>query len=229
MSNLESKREGECIARSSGQCLDLNDRLGFPSRLELGPCDRCLSRGGLWGSESSAIRENWARGMRLAVLQNPGQSQREVLVPLLIRSKPEEREKALNDEAWLDAIHKRNRWDSVKPSWERAASFGKAIVSRVMGGCAGPETRAERVKSCFGTQNGEPVQPACPSLRTSPTEPGQFFCGACGCGDTELARFSVKGVEQKNYDKLDYPALECPRQRPGFSNTPRQSPSSGAD
>ena len=100
---------------------------------------------------------------------------------------------------------KKDRWDKVSNTWEMAASFVKSQVSGIFSDPVSPEVLATRKKSCFGSDTSV----ACPSLALS--QDGQHhFCNDCGCGDREIAYLDG--------GKLEYPYLECPRKRPGFSN-----------
>jgi hypothetical protein len=124
-------------------------------------------------------------------------------------------------------IAKKRRWAKVLASWSAAFSYGRALGSSttlkgVKTRRVAPERRALRVLSCFGDQAGGVAR--CPSLAFSPNN--QFhYCNDCECGEREEARLSGIGstderpiLDGNEYLKLDFPELECPRKRPGFSN-----------
>jgi hypothetical protein len=95
-------------------------------------------------------------------------------------------------------------------------SFASAMASR--GLTDNKVHKAEkqlRVLSCFGNKHTGGVLPPCEHLRKSDVQEGQFYCGACGCGDKKMTWLLAKGDE---YSKLDYPKLHCPLAMPGFSN-----------
>jgi len=95
-------------------------------------------------------------------------------------------------------------------------SFASAMASR--GLTDNKVHKAEkqlRVLSCFGNKHTGGVLPPCEHLRKSEVQEGQYYCGACGCGDKKMTWLLAKGDE---YSKLDYPKLHCPLAMPGFSN-----------
>lgn len=77
---------------------------------------------------------------------------------------------------------------------KQAYSYLRSVTS----GKAAPEVVAQRVASCYAP---------CPELLR--TRQGDF-CRACGCG---------MRPEAELHTKLNYAYLECPLQRPGFSNS----------
>ena len=196
-----------CLAHNGEYCQDLLLRAGIPLRTNPSVCEQCLKLGGLASDKGKEFRERIVAANDRHHLNNPHLSNRETLVALLIRGKmPAE---VLEREEVKDVLHDGRMWEEVKGTWEQAASFLKSLGSAAVGRVS-PSVRAQRVESCFGGVDKKP----CPRLRASPSGAG-YFCGACGCGDTPLARFSVEG---SSFDKLDYPYLECPRRRAGFSN-----------
>jgi hypothetical protein len=87
-----------------------------------------------------------------------------------------------------------------------------------------PRVHALRVLSCHGNRAAD--IPPCPA-RLYDAEKQIHYCNDCGCGAKSIARLSSPGSPQDeprfvegDYDKLQTPALECPRSRPGFSNSP---------
>lgn len=105
-------------------------------------------------------------------------------------------------------------WEQVRETWAKAESLGKSLLSRGVGDrvVGLPQLQARHV-SCHGTTlAGATV--ASPCSKRQPSQDGTtHFCGACGCGDTKIARLDGDG-----YTKLHYPHLECPLERAGFSN-----------
>lgn len=102
-------------------------------------------------------------------------------------------------------------WNTVKETWTKAEVFFTSAKSRGLvatatntGGEKAPEDVITlRKQQCFG---------GCSQLRyTIDQKP---FCGACGCGSNKLAILT----SEDGYSKLDYPYLECPLKKPGFSN-----------
>lgn len=114
-------------------------------------------------------------------------------------------------------------WASAKESWNNATSFIQAMASRgLTDNKVDPTTKALRVLSCHG--NGSDVPP-CQHRGYSDKGQGYHFCNQCGCGQREMARTSALGsakdspiFNEAEYDKLDYPVLNCPVAKPGFSN-----------
>lgn len=125
-----------------------------------------------------------------------------------------------------EVFRARSGWQKAKETWVKADSFLTAIRSRGLlatladavglsaaGNRVDERTYQERHKSCFGDQSAAP----CPMLVKNAKG---AFCGACGCGEKRLARLDDREAE---YSKLHYPVLQCPLQRPGFSNAERTS------
>lgn len=118
----------------------------------------------------------------------------------------------------------RDMWDSVKSTWENAASYAKSLVSKgVFGRKVDKQTRSLRILSCHGIDDkGNRVAEPCAARGFS----GDYhYCNQCGCGQREAARLSESGskrdapvFDESKYDKLDFPYLECPRKKRGFSN-----------
>lgn len=102
-------------------------------------------------------------------------------------------------------------WNAVKSSWVKAEAFFASIKSRGIiattlntGGERAPDNIVDlRRQQCFG---------GCVHLKY--TLDHKPFCGACGCGSNKLAILA----SEEGYSKLDYPYLECPLKKPGFSN-----------
>ncbi len=114
-------------------------------------------------------------------------------------------------------------WRGVRLEWERLTSFVAAARSRGIMATAkhvaglnnsdgfhcDAETLQKRQHSCFGDES----KPACALLVTNAA--GHRFCGACGCGETEIARLDADTSDQ--YGKLHYPHLRCPLNKEGFT------------
>lgn len=113
----------------------------------------------------------------------------------------------------------RRGWIGVVAEWRQLTKFVAAAQSRGImatakhalgvnetdGLRAPAEVVAERRQSCFAP---------CPVLIVNGA--GQKFCGACGCGETTLAR--LDGDKPNDYTKLEYPHVSCPLDRPGFTS-----------
>lgn len=95
-------------------------------------------------------------------------------------------------------------------------SFASAMASRGLSDnkVNKPEKQL-RVLSCFGNQHVGGQLPPCEHLKKSEVQEGQYYCGACGCGDKKMTWLLANGEE---YSKLDYPKLHCPLAMPGFTN-----------
>lgn len=117
----------------------------------------------------------------------------------------------------------RDGWLGVSAEWERLTKFVAAAQSRGIlatakhiagldetdGFHTDSDTLNLRRQSCFGSA----TQPACPLLVTNAA--GHRFCGACGCGQSKIARLDADAAEA--YTKLHYPVLRCPINREGFT------------
>lgn len=122
-----------------------------------------------------------------------------------------------------DVRKARQGWQGVWREWKQLTSFVAAARSRGilatakaiagLGNTDGfhcdDKTLAARQSSCFGGAGKLP----CPVLVENAG--GHKFCGACGCGQTELARLDADKPE--DYTKLHYPVLRCPLNRDGFT------------
>lgn len=114
-------------------------------------------------------------------------------------------------------------WNGVFREWDRLTKFVAAAQSRGILATAkhiagldntdglhiDQATYEIRRNSCFGDES----KPACPVLVTNAR--GHRFCGACGCGETQIARLDADSPE--SYDKLRHPVLHCPLNREGFT------------
>lgn len=208
----EEKRREQCPFRSRNRTCELiNSALGWRHGVDLEDCDRCWEAGGPDSSGGSTVRKaivdeqvrSWKQPHKIARASRP------VLIGLTINHMtPEERSKLLGDRQASFNFRSEEEWERVKPTWKKALSLGKSLLSKAWKPVS-KETHEERHISCFGTTpQGIYVQPPCPSLSKS-RHAGRHYCNACGCGDQPLALLD---------SKITYPHLECPRQRPGFSN-----------
>jgi ADP-heptose:LPS heptosyltransferase len=114
-------------------------------------------------------------------------------------------------------------WQKVKSTWDKAESFAKSVKSRgVTNEKVDGKTRSLRILSC----HGDPVNGIDPCKARSYSENKKYhYCNQCGCGEREMARLDAIGSDpdepkfnNDEYDKLDYPYLECPLKKEGFSN-----------
>jgi hypothetical protein len=95
-------------------------------------------------------------------------------------------------------------------------SFATAMASRGLNDNKVHKAEKQlRVLGCFGNKHSGGVLPPCEHLRKSEVQEGQYYCGACGCGDKKMTWLLATGDE---YSKLDYPRLHCPLAMPGFTN-----------
>lgn len=107
----------------------------------------------------------------------------------------------------------KSEWSKVRVTWEGAKNFLFAVASRgVTEERVDSATYQARRHSCFGDADNDP----CPMLMKNHTTK-KSFCGACGCGETDLAM--LDSGDAAAYTKLHYPKLQCPLERTGFSNS----------
>lgn len=191
----EKERAAECPARLPGQCALLNTEVGVPIAMLRAQCDACWKEGGPEGG--TAYRTKIASDLIRTFTKDPA------------RLSAQERESFSRTHSVELTVSagKRDRWEKVRHSWSMAESFAKSVASRgILQTKRAPAATIERRHaSCFGREG----EPACPALARS-KDGVHHFCNECGCGDTSIARLDG--------GKLEYPYLECPRQRPGFSN-----------
>jgi len=215
----EFRRAMECPARTKGRCLLLNMDLGWDHGLPLDKCDRCWAAGGADSAAAAELRREWAveAVAHFSKPENASKLGRDVLLPLTVLHLTPEQVEELNKKIDLSFQMRRTGfWSMVRHTWKDADDFISALKSR------GTDNRKvslpilqERQRSCFGRADGEPMSSdPCPSLTGSPDR--GWWCGACGCGETGLARLDDPTGE--GYPKLAYPILSCPRRRRGFSN-----------
>ena len=224
----EAAREARCPARHNECCTSINKALGWSNALSGDRCDACFAL----GPETPAAAAYRAQQVTLTLSiyrENP------VLIASLphhVRDKlashfpPEEWAALTSHPAVQDRLARADRWVPVRPSWEKALAFTRSLASEVtadmVGGTLSSSERNQRNVSCFGlTVKGRRLAEPCDSLALS-RDGAHHYCADCGCGDTILARLDMVPPETRS--KLDFPYLECPRKRPGFSNAPSSSP-----
>jgi len=106
-------------------------------------------------------------------------------------------------------------FDITKPSFgHKVGNYFKSRLSRIIvpTGKVPKSIKETRKVSCNGDDAA--IGP-CQFRVESKKQVGAFICGACGCGDGKDVL--VKG-EVPDYEKLDYPYVQCPASMPGFSN-----------
>lgn len=209
----ETKRKEECPQRASGSCHLVNGEIGWVHGMGRKTCDECFALGGEKGGEE--FRTGKVKEWIEYVKKNLHGADRHILKVVKEKyMKAEEFEAAMSNPEVVFAAHRAEAWANVKPTWEMAESFIRSMMSRGLAGNKVELTvKGERHVSCFGTTlEGERVQEPCPSLMKS-DDGVHHYCNACKCGDKKLAR-----LDEKPFDKLDYPYLECAREMRGFSN-----------
>lgn len=88
-------------------------------------------------------------------------------------------------------------------NFERVTSFLKSQVSRVVSPPPPDDIVSQRVKSCFGDNTLSP----CEHLKLSGKNPGNHYCGFCGCGERKILELVIPKI----------PYLECPKGASGFN------------
>ncbi len=217
--NLEQVRQKQCQMRLNGTCCDINVKIGWRHGIPLEECDKCFEMGPR-SEEAEAYRKKLAREHVEFWLWPDNLARvasRETVESILQHAEPakraELRKLVLSDNS---PSAKLDRWNAVKTSWGRAQSFTKSVASKgIVGKRVSLSIRGERDVSCFGgVYSDGTTQLPCDSLIIG-KDGKTKFCGECGCGEKEAARLTVPEGE---YSKLDYPYLECPRRKRGFSN-----------
>ncbi len=191
----------------------MNVKVGWTTGTPLSDCDRCYAAGHD-KPEGEAVRSELASLYIESAKRNAHRLPKSV-VDVLVRDhlSPEEGKKLLSREDVKWNYTSPGRWAMVRPTWEMAASFLKSKASGFGGAVTAKEIKEARHVSCFGRKlNGEVVGPECDALRWT-SDRQHAYCGDCGCKDHARAH-----LNSKPHDKLDYPYLECPRKKNGFSN-----------
>lgn len=200
----EDERFAQCCHRTeNGGCALVNLMLGWSDKMALEVCDRCWEAGGAMSQEGAQVRKEYVDDVISRVKRGSVKGYtRQVLTALTVfHMTPEEA--AERSKELAEGCAKKVAWRKVRKTWEKAVSFARSMAS---GQGVDDETYRQRHLSCFGkTPEGEFVQMPCPKLVQN--EKGAF-CGACGCGEHELARLDGP--------KLRFKYLECPLGRPGF-------------
>lgn len=185
-----------CPAKVGLECAIVNTEVGFAVHVGEKSCDECFAKGGV--SPTNEFRKSFTQNAIDAAMRRP---------ELLSEAQRQNFAKIHNVTLTVTAPSKSDRWSKVRPSWEMAASFAKAKLSGFGGREATEEVISQRKLSCFGDPSTN--TPPCSALSLS-KDGEHHFCNDCGCGDREIAYLDG--------GKLNYPYLECPRQRKGFSN-----------
>lgn len=199
-------------------CALLNAELGWDHGCPPATCKQCKSHGDPDSPAAVDFRLTVQKEWVQVIIRNLGSVSEQHIKALKQRHLTPEQFQALLDNpetAW--ALERTRAWAEARPSWDQAVSFGKALLSKGFTGKKVDITiKGKRHVSCFGeTLEGAKVQEPCPSLTLS-RDGKHHFCNACGCGDKHLTHLEA---DENGYSKLDFPHLECPRKRPGFSNS----------
>ncbi len=192
----------DCPALKSNRvCEVLTQQQGWACSVSEDTCDGC------GGPSDVTYLTVLGRQLDEAAL---GKASRPVQVSqALIKRYPEQAEAIKGSDDYRAKVG----WRDVREGWAKATSLGKSLTSRVVGEPISLKVLQSRHISCHGTLlDGTVVAPAC-SKRQVSQDGEHHYCGACGCGDTKIARLDGDG-----YTKLQYPHLECPLKRAGFGN-----------
>lgn len=198
-------------------CALIDAELGWRAGCSPETCAKCKAHGDPDSPEARDFRLSLQKEWVQAVVKNLHIASEEHIKALKQRHlTPVEFEALLANPETAWALAKTKAWAEARPSWDQAVSFGKALLSKGFTGKKVDITiKGKRHVSCFGeTLEGTKVQEPCPSLTLS-RDGKHHFCNACGCGDKHLTHLEA---DENGYSKLDFPHLECPRKRPGFSN-----------
>lgn len=222
----EKRRCAQCAARVNSCCAAINVEVGWTLGLNLDDCDRCWGLGPA-SDKAAAFRGSLAHNTVQSLIDKAklrGMPS-DVVQVMLTRHVPRDlAAEWMSDPSFLMDVTKKERWASVRSTWAMADSFVRSMGSRgLFNRKTDPATKSQRHVACTGlTIEGKGVSVQCPSYTIS-EDAAHHYCNDCGCGDTTLARIDGPG-----YTKLDYPHLECPRRRPGFSNE-MPAPSAGSE
>lgn len=216
----EAKVQLRCPMRMNGSCWDVNQKLGWSAGFPAADCDACPGPGGVGEKYREGIVQRELEAVVHGVRNTPAPYSRGVIVALTYKHK------VIGSEEWNEP-HVQNRvkgpvrWVVVKKTWEKALAFAKALGSRITGHVP-VEMLERRWACCTGMLlSGKRVAPVCQMLQKGKDH---FYCGACGCGDHDLARIGPcipegSPVDPAALTKLRFPALECPLEKSGFSNS----------
>jgi len=197
-----------------GTCRDIDANVGWSNKLDPKICEACQACGTNDSSAAIAYRNEKIKQIvdHYRKVENLMKAPPEIIKVMTTQHLNKEENTAVRENPEFDfAINKKTKWEKVKSSWDMAESFVRSAMSRgIMNKRVELTVKNKRIESCFGNEEKSP----CPSLTKSPS--GSHYCNACGCGDRSMAY--LDGPEG-SYTKLDYPFLECPRERPGFSNS----------
>lgn len=241
-----SDRMQECPMRRQAGCGLIDMALGWNAGLSLKDCDRCWNAG-RETEEASRIRNEIVSLTVDGVASNIERFGGSPLVLLTVLTKhisPERAKAVLLSQAtelpFTTAIAASRHlgieaevrellgersgeaaainaseadWQSVRVSWDQATSYA---VSRLSAGLfrthrVSDEIAALRRRSCFGDATDIAKHPPCAAVWKDMD--GFHYCGRCRCGKRAQAR-----LDGDQYAKLEYPILNCPLKREGFSN-----------
>ena len=229
---MNKKRMEECENRRPGSCSLIDIELGWVHGINESDCDRCWEsnrdpkvrqevvlrvRGQMLDPKSGMLEK--ASLNVLTALTIKGGADPDLVSDVVSRrwglEKAEEFCKnhgCKNPPRKYELQKLSGGWELVKETWGQAASFLKSQASAIGDKRVSLEVKNQRMISCTGMNlKGELVDSPCQALGVGKYGP---YCNDCGCGDRHLARI----LEDEGYSKLDYPYLECPRGRSGFSN-----------
>jgi len=198
----------------------MSQSLGWKHGCSMEVCDQCYLLGGYGSKEGDAFRKEKEDRIRAKMIAVKGNGNPDAMKALLTWTgiTPEQKLSIEGQPDYEFLKERKKTWAKVLPTWEMAEAFVKSMLSKgITGKKVDLTIKGARHVSCFGTTlDGVRREDPCPSLMRGSNF---YFCGACGCGEVEIARLGGEG-----YTKLDYPYLECPRKRNGFSNSEEGPP-----
>lgn len=202
---------------TSRTCQDIDAQVGWKVGLSPPTCEACQKCGAPEHPDAVAVRDALIQKVldHYSTADELVKAPPEVIKAMMTLHLDEGSVKSLMNHPDFDyALNRKERWAKVRSTWEMAESFVKSALSRgVFNKRVELTVKMKRIESCFGGEGKEP----CPSLSFNPLAK-RHFCNACGCGERPVAFLDG---DPSQYTKLDYPYLECPRERPGFSNERR--------
>ena len=195
-------------------CRDMTARLGWTHGISPSHCAECQKCGTVDSSEAVAYRDTKINDLLSHFRQLPNllKAHPQVIRAMLENHLTEVQASELtNHPEFLFSMTRKTRWDAVKYTWDMAHALVLSMASRGITSKKVELTiKGQRQKSCFGDETQAP----CPALQKSKST-GRHFCNDCGCGESHMTYLDG---DPSDYTKLDYPYLECPRAREGFSN-----------
>lgn len=203
-----------CPQYENHQCKLISEFLGWDHGCPTSICDQCLALGGPSSEKAAAFRADVSKKWISNVIASIHKQRPSTLEALKKHMSSADWAALAASPEGRACITKQTSWNTVKPTWEKAEAFIKSQLSKgITSKRVELTVKNQRHISCFGTNlNGDKVAEPCSALTLS-DDKQHHFCNSCGCGDKAIAHLDSDG-----YSKLDYPYLECPRRRPGFSN-----------